>query len=142
MTMFSRTVSSMSSVSSCGTTPSRPRISTPSFAGSSPKTRSVPSVTGETQPIIRIVDVFPAPFGPRKPNASPRRRSKSIPSTALSSPNVLTSPRAWISELPFSPATGPKLAIGRPALRAPGAIDVSCELGDELILRLERRLVS
>ena len=70
--MFSRTVSSRSSESSCGTTPSRPRIATPSFAGSSPKTRSSPSVTGETQPIIRIVDVFPAPFGPRKPNASPR----------------------------------------------------------------------
>ena len=61
----------MSSVSCCGTTPSRPRIFTPSRAGSSPKTLSVPSVTGETQPIMRIVDVFPAPFGPRKPNASP-----------------------------------------------------------------------
>ena len=32
-----------------------------------------PSVTGETQPIIRIVDDLPAPLGPRKPNASPRR---------------------------------------------------------------------
>ena len=29
---------------------------------------SVPSLTGETQPIIRIVEVLPAPFGPRKPN--------------------------------------------------------------------------
>ena len=38
----------------------------------------MPSVTGETQPIMRIVDVFPAPFGPRKPKASPRWRSKSI----------------------------------------------------------------
>ena len=28
---------------------------------------NVPSVTGETQPIMRIVEVFPAPFGPRKP---------------------------------------------------------------------------
>ena len=27
---------------------------------------------GETQPIIRIVDDLPAPFGPRNPNASPR----------------------------------------------------------------------
>ena len=34
--------------------------------------RSVPSDGGETHPIIRIVDVFPAPFGPRKPKASPR----------------------------------------------------------------------
>ena len=34
--------------------------------------RSVPPDGGETQPIIRIVDVLPAPFGPRKPKASPR----------------------------------------------------------------------
>ena len=33
----------------------------------------MPAVTGETQPIIRIVEVLPAPFGPRKPNASPGR---------------------------------------------------------------------
>ena len=38
-----------------------------------PRTVSVPSVIGETQPIIRIVEVLPAPFGPRKPKASPRR---------------------------------------------------------------------
>ena len=49
--------------------------------------RSVPPDGGETQPIIRIVDVLPAPFGPRKPNASPRSTSKSTPSTATSSPN-------------------------------------------------------
>ena len=30
-------------------------------------------MTGETQPIIRIVEDLPAPFGPRNPNASPRR---------------------------------------------------------------------
>ena len=29
-------------------------------------------MTGETQPIMRMVEVFPAPFGPRKPKASPR----------------------------------------------------------------------
>ena len=33
--------------------------------------RSVPAVGGETQPIMRIVELLPAPFGPRKPNASP-----------------------------------------------------------------------
>src|SRR5262245_55188801 len=108
--MFSRTVSSMSSVSSWGTTPSRSRIFTPSLAGSSPKTRSVPSVTRGTQPIMRIVEVFPAPFGPRKPKASPRLRSKSTPSTARSSPKDFTSPRAWISEFPFSLATDRTLA--------------------------------
>jgi hypothetical protein len=48
-----------------------------------PRTRSSPDVIGDTQPIIRIVDVLPAPLGPRKPNASPGRTSKSMPSTAV-----------------------------------------------------------
>ena len=34
---------------------------------------SSPSVTGETQPTMRIVLDLPAPLGPRKPKASPRR---------------------------------------------------------------------
>ena len=42
-------------------------------AGSMPMTSRTPPVIGETQPIIRIVEVLPAPFGPRKPNDSPRR---------------------------------------------------------------------
>ena len=41
-----------------------------------------PPVGAETQAIIRIVDDLPAPLGPRKPNASPRRSAKSMPSTA------------------------------------------------------------
>ena len=43
----------------------------PSRRGSMPSTRSSPPVSGETQPIMRIVEVLPAPFGPRNPNASP-----------------------------------------------------------------------
>ena len=62
--------------------------------------RSVPAVGGDTQPIIRIVELLPAPFGPRKPNASPRCTSKSTPSTAVRSPNRFTSPRAWINGAP------------------------------------------
>ena len=54
---------------------------------------------------MRIVDVFPAPFGPRKPNASPAFEVEVDRVHRPSSPNVLTSPRAWIRELPFSPAT-------------------------------------
>ena len=45
--------------------------------------RKVPDVIGATQPIIRIVELLPAPFGPRNPNASPRSTSKSMPSTAV-----------------------------------------------------------
>ncbi len=54
---------------------------------------------GETQPIIRIVEVLPAPLGPRNPNDSPRATSKSMASTAVKSPNILVSPRAWMSEV-------------------------------------------
>src|SRR5712692_7446886 len=71
----------------------------PCWAGSRPKIVRRPEVTGETPPIMRMVDVLPAPFGPRKPNASPLATSKSMPSTASRSPNLLVSWRASINEL-------------------------------------------
>src|SRR5215204_2134037 len=74
----------------------RALIVAPSTAGSRPSTRSVPPVTGETALIIRIVDVFPAPFGPRKPKVSPRSTTKSIPSTAVNSPKRFVRPVASI----------------------------------------------
>ena len=37
---------------------------------------------GDTQAIMRIVVVLPAPLGPRKPKTSPGCTSKSMPSTA------------------------------------------------------------
>src|SRR5690349_15465067 len=67
--------------------------------------RSVPPDIGETQPIIRIVDVLPAPFGPRNPNDSPGATSKSMASTAMRSPNIFVSPRAWMSEVVEDGAT-------------------------------------
>ena len=51
-------------------------------AGSVPRTVSVPLVAGDMHPIIRIVELLPAPFGPRNPKTSPGQISKSIPSTA------------------------------------------------------------
>ena len=51
-----------------------------------PRTRRVPPLAGDTAPIIRMVELLPAPFGPRKPNVSPRATAKSIPSTAVKSP--------------------------------------------------------
>src|SRR5205809_453514 len=126
--MFSRTVSSRSSVSSCGTTPSCARMSAPFFTGSSPSTRSMPPLGGDTQPIIRIVELLPAPFGPRKPNASPCCTSKSIPSTATRSSKRLISPRAWTSGSSVAAFTTCKLpavidagvAAGHPATTAAG----------------------
>src|SRR3954453_18062042 len=69
-----------------------------------PRTVSSPPVRGETALIMRIVDVLPAPLGPRNPNASPGATSKSTASTAVNQPSAadfslkrLTRPRAWIS---------------------------------------------
>jgi hypothetical protein len=61
-------------------------------------TVSTPSLIGDTQPIIRIVEVLPAPLGPRNPNDSPGATSKSMASTATKSPKRLVRPRAWMSE--------------------------------------------
>src|ERR1700722_9987899 len=64
----------------------RARIFAPSVAGSIPSTRKVPPLTGLIHEIMRMVEVLPAPFGPRKPNDSPRAMVKSTPSTATKSP--------------------------------------------------------
>src|SRR6476661_3626167 len=136
MIRFSRTVSSRSSVSICGTTPRRARIFGPSCTGSMSRMRNVPPDGGETQPIMRIVELLPAPFGPRKPNASPRSTSKSMPSTAVSVPNSLRRPRAWMRGVAaLTPCTLPRRAS---ALRG-GALERFRELG-ELVLVGERKL--
>ena len=60
-------MSSVSSVSCCGTTPRRARICGPCGRRvHAQDLRACPAVSGETQPIIRIVDVLPAPFGPEE----------------------------------------------------------------------------
>src|SRR5690625_2479309 len=116
--MFCATVSSSSRASSCGTTPRRALIWAASVAGSIPSTRRVPPPTGEVQPIIRIVEVFPAPFGPRKPKDSPAEICRSIPSTATKSPNVLRSPAASIIAIP---AVSPALLLGMLGATVPPA---------------------
>ena len=64
---LSQTVSSVSRLSSCGTTPRRgadlPGRRAP---GSRPSTRSSRRERGDTQPIMRIVELLPAPFGPEE----------------------------------------------------------------------------
>jgi hypothetical protein len=53
---------------------------------------------------IRMVVVFPAPFGPRKPKISPRRIRRSIESTAVIMPNRFVRPWASITmfvRIPF-----------------------------------------
>src|SRR5690349_16290641 len=66
--------------------------------------RSVPPLGGDTQATIRIVELLPAPFGPRKPNASPLRTATSIPATATDSPNAFVRRRAEIITAAVSPS--------------------------------------
>ena len=69
--------------------------------------------------IIRMVDVLPAPLGPRKPNDSPLAMVKSTPSTATKSPKRLTSP--WAS------------TIGGRARVPPAPVPVGSESGTSVI---------
>ncbi len=80
---FSRTVSSRSSASSCGTTPIRALIRGPLSAVGRPSTLRLPSLGSATQLIMRIMVDLPAPFGPSTPKHSPRLREKSTPATAV-----------------------------------------------------------
>src|SRR5579862_312692 len=57
-----------------------------------PSTRMLPAVAGVRPSSIRISVVLPAPFGPRKPKATPRGTTRSAPSTASRSPNLLVRP--------------------------------------------------
>src|ERR1700677_3605054 len=91
----------------------RDRITAPSVEGSLPSTRRVPSLSGLMQEIIRMVEVLPAPLGPRKPKDSPRAMVKSTPSTATKSPKRLVSPWASTigpSAVPSDPVLGASVA--------------------------------
>src|SRR5262245_6624373 len=115
---LSHTVSSVSRLSSWGTTPTRARIRGPSDAGSRPSTRTVPPLTGDTHPIIRMVELLPAPLGPRKPNASPGEISKSMPSTATKPPKRFVSARASINASPIEGDASQRLRQPRGGLRS------------------------
>ena len=96
--------------------------------GPCPALRSVPPVIGETHPIIRIVDVLPAPFGPRNPNDSPGATSKSMASTAVNSPKRLGQP-AGMDERASRPARGSP-AWGRMVPQTPigGLVEPRCHV--------------
>src|SRR5208337_2895892 len=75
------------------------RARTPSGSRSSsrPATRTRPLVGGRNPVIIRIVVVFPAPLGPRKPNTSPSGTKKETSSTTFLSTNRFVSPSTSIT---------------------------------------------
>src|SRR3990170_8286555 len=70
----------------------RVRIWNASLATSNPATFAVPAVGRRRVERILITVVFPAPFGPRRPNSSPSWISRSTPAKAVTGP----------SEPPFS----------------------------------------
>ncbi len=61
--------------------------------------------------IIRMVEVLPAPLGPRKPNDSPLAMLKSTPSTATKSPKRLTSPCASTMGDAIAPGVGAPVPV-------------------------------
>src|SRR6266567_2461081 len=62
---------------------------------------AVPEVGARKPVIIFIVVDLPAPFGPRKPNTSPRGTVNEMSSTAFSGPKYLT--RCRISSIAVGP---------------------------------------
>ena len=72
----SRPVASRPKPKSPGRFPSRARIATLSRRLSNPKIRAEPEVGWIRSSSVRIVVVFPAPFGPRNPKTSPGRTAK------------------------------------------------------------------
>ena len=128
---FSRTVSSASRLSVCGTTPSRALIALACVRGSMPNTRSSPSVTGDAHPIIRIVDVLPAPLGPRKPNASPARTSKSMPSTAVKAANRFVRRRARTSGSPATMVEGAPHRAREQGCRSDSTLSASYRMSND-----------
>ena len=72
-----------------------------------PSTRRVPPLSGDMHEIIRMVDVLPAPLGPRKPKDSPRAMAKSTESTATNVPKRFCRPSAHTNGWSGGPPGGP-----------------------------------
>ena len=76
-----------------GMNPRTRRTASASSTALYPQTNASPSVGVSSVERIRIVVVFPAPFGPMKPITCPGRAANETSSTAFSLPNRFDSPR-------------------------------------------------
>src|SRR4051812_47349240 len=90
---FCSTVSVMSRLSSCGTTPHSARATFDCRGSVNPRTSISPSSAIACAVSIRIVVLLPAPLGPSRPTHVPTGTSRSRPSTAVIGPKRLTTPR-------------------------------------------------
>src|SRR5262249_56270842 len=97
--------------------------------------RISPDVGGKMRARMRIVVVFPAPFGPRKPTISPRATRKEMPRTASTEPNDLVRSRTAIIG---SPGTTSALCVPAAGVVKPAVGSERREQGGrELAQRLE-----
>ena len=83
------------------------RTSRRSLSTEWPATHASPAVGRKSVARMRIVVVFPAPFGPTKPKTAPSSTVRASSSTAVNLPYCLVSPRVsmivimLLSPLPF-----------------------------------------
>jgi hypothetical protein len=92
-----RVVSSTSRLSSWGTTPISIRACLEPPGSRCPSTRISPASARPCPVSIRMVVDLPAPFDPSRPKHVPAGTSRSSPSTAVTEPNRLTTPRREIA---------------------------------------------
>ena len=89
---FSVAVRFSSTEAYCPVTPRSWRTTCGLRRTSTPKMLASPSSIGSSVASILSMVVLPAPLGPRTPNTSPRRTTRSTPSTARCSPKRLDQP--------------------------------------------------
>jgi len=77
--------------------PIRERKAPASLTTSSPATLALPSSGRSSVVSTRTAVVFPAPLGPRSPSTVPAATSKSIPSSARTSPKDFVRPLTLIA---------------------------------------------
>src|SRR6185437_8226244 len=119
--------------------PRRHRSAVETEVTSSPRKRTRPRV-GACAPTSRLSKVvFPAPFGPTTPTASPADTEKSTPSRTTRAPKLFVSPvassRTPSERMPGIPDAGARSAVERPEFRLDGNIRVGGVLGHRIVER-------
>src|SRR5215831_5059724 len=94
---FSRPVRFSSTAAYCPARPMAARTSPACRTTSRPSTLACPASGSRTVARIRTAVVLPAPFGPSRPSTLPASAARSMPSSATTWPNRLTSPCAAIA---------------------------------------------
>src|SRR5664279_2752990 len=122
----SSTVRSLSIPPLCSTADTKPREI--AWCGDIPRTETSPELGRDRPRITSIVDVLPAPFGPRKATISPDAMLKSMPSTAWTGPKLLCTPRS-------STASGASAPLGDPQPGNALVVVMDLIVGDRIVDR-------